>query len=136
MDLEARVREIEARLLALEAKLGGLSPREELFTVTVGGKRVELRALPPSEWVSAAGELPAFVLSLVKAEAGDKEALDFVVETAKRWISACAIPGQDYNLDRLTLPEAVAAVSSIAEANGITEGLRRFFRERGVDAAT
>ncbi len=59
-----------------------------------------------------------------------------MVETAKRWISACAIPGQDFNLDRLTLPEAVAAISSIAEANGITEGLRRFFRERGVDKAT
>lgn len=131
VDVEAltrRLKEAEDRIAALEARLASRGLSESLFTVSVGGKEVRLRALRPSEWIEVAGALPGFILALVRAEEGDTASLDEAMETAKRWIAASLRPGEEVDLETLTLPEAVAAITSIAEANGITEALKRFFR--------
>ena len=134
-DLRARVELLEAAARPLPGVSGA---REAEPVVTVGGRPVRLRALPPAEWVRAMRELPDFVAMLARArvegrsgDLSEEEAvrlMEQAVETARRWITASAAPGEEFDLDLLTVPEAEAAVATIARLNGVDEALAEFFR--------
>lgn len=135
--LEAENAELKGQVKALDAKhdqVPGVMPHRKDWHVLVGGQRVDLKAIPPAEWLRTLEELPqflfAFALQKTEGKALDGDTLAQIVDIAKRWISACAIDGESLQLDRLTLPEAEHAVAHIAELNGVTAHLRNWFRER------
>jgi len=155
--LAKRVASIEKALEKLVAKVADLAWKVERLNrlatpipgadgeegvepvVYVGGRPVRIRALSPAEWVKAAGEFPDLAVAMIKAAAEKKggegeasvEVLEKAVETAKRWITATAVPGQEFDLELLTVPEAEQAILTIARLNGLDAALAQFFRGRG-----
>jgi hypothetical protein len=148
---EVRLRRLEQENAALKEQVAGLENRHDQvpgvashrkdWYVLVGGERVDLKAIPPAEWLRTLEELPqflfAFALQKTEGKALDGETLEQITDLAKRWIAACAVEPDELQLDRLTLPEAEHAVAHIAELNGVTAHLRAWFRKRlaGVAAA-
>ena len=140
--LRARVELLES---AARPVPGARGASEAEPVVHVGGRPVRIRALPPAEWVRALRELPDFVMMLARARAesargqlSEEEAtrlLEQAVETARRWITASAVPGQEYDLDLLTVPEAEEAVATITRLNGVDDALAEFFRSLREGAA-
>lgn len=114
---------------------GVVEGRKDWF-VLVGGERVELKAIPPAEWIRTLEELPAFLFTFAierttkPAQAPNNEALEQITDLAKRWLTVTAIDQGALHLDRLTLPEAEHAVAHISELNGVTAALRTWFRQR------
>lgn len=114
---------------------GVVEGRKDWF-VLVGGQRVELKAIPPAEWIRTLEELPAFLFTFAverttnPAQAPNNEALEQITDLAKRWLSVTAVDPSAMNLDHLTLPEAEHAVAHISELNGVTAALRTWFRQR------
>lgn len=135
---DAEVAALKARLAELEAKhdaLPGLVEGRKDWYVLVDGERVELKALPPIEWINSHDELPSFLFAFATSRlAGgsglDADALTQLVELARRWIAASAVSLEGVHLDRLTVIEAEHAVAHIAALNGVTDSLRAWFRER------
>lgn len=138
--LEARNAELERRLAGLEERhdqVPGVTPGRRDWHVIVGGERVEVRAIPPAEWLATTQELPEFLFSLaVDKLTPETERMppevraEKVGELARRWIRVCAVDPDGLNLDRLTVMEAEHAVAQIAELNGVTAYLREWFRSR------
>lgn len=135
--LEAEKAELKDQVAALDAKhdqVPGVMSHRKDWHVLVGGERVDLKAIPPAEWLRTLEELPqflfAFALQKTAGKAPDGDTLAQIVEIARRWITACAVKPESLQLDRLTLPEAEHAVAHIAELNGVTAHLRAWFRER------
>lgn len=130
--LKERLAELENRADAIP----GVRPDDKQWSVIVGGELIELKAIPPHEWLHSLEELPAFLYVFLAEktakpnEAPSSERLDDLVALAKRWIQACAVG--EVNLDRLTLPEAEHAVAHIAMLNGVSDALRRWFLEQGM----
>lgn len=138
-DLEAQVLELQARLDGLESKhdqLPGVREERKDWFVLVAGERVELRALPPIEWVKSLEELPSFLFTFATekltkpGETLPGEVIEQIVNLAKRWIAASAVDPDSVRLDRLTVTEAEHAVAHIATLNGVTDSLRKWFRGR------
>lgn len=135
--LQAENAQLKERLAALERPsegIPGVSAGQKDWFVTVGGEKVEVRALDGAAFFEAFEGLPEFVFAYattktLKGQLG-KEDLELILERAKRWIKACAIEAEGVKLERLTLPEAEHAIAHIAELNGITDQLRKFFLER------
>lgn len=127
--LERRVEMLEARLVA---------PREapEPAHVIVGGKRVRLRPLPPTEWLKALQELPAFLFMYIVSEKAENklgeeelgEVLERFYNTAKRYLEVSLAEEDRPLLADLTIPEARAAMQEVIRLNGLDEELVRFFR--------
>lgn len=137
--LERENETLKATVAGLEAKhdaLPGVSEERKDWFLLVGGKRVELRALPPIEWVRSQEELPGFLFAFTTdrlSSGGGQlgaELLDKIADLARRWITASAVDLTGVNLDHLTLPEAEHAVAHIASLNGVTDSLRAWFRQR------
>lgn len=129
--IKARLEELEARHDALPGLVEG---RKDWF-VLVDGERVELKALPPIEWINSHDELPSFLFAfatnrLAGGSGLDADALTQLVELARRWIAASAVSLEGVHLDRLTVIEAEHAVAHIAALNGVTDSLRAWFRQR------
>ncbi len=136
--LELQNQALQARLDSMEAKhdaLPGLVEGRRDWFVLVDGERVELKALPPIEWLKANDELPSFLFTfatnrLAGGSGLDADALTRLVELARRWITASAVSLEGVHLDRLTVIEAEHAVAHIAALNGVTDSLRAWFRQR------
>lgn len=129
-ELKDQVKELDAR----HDQVPGVMSHRKDWHVLVGGERVDLKAIPPAEWLRTLEELPqflfAFALQRTAGKAPDGDTLAQIVEIARRWITACAVTPDELQLDRLTLPEAEHAVAHIAELNGVTAHLRAWFRQR------
>jgi hypothetical protein len=124
-----RVDAVDARVL----QVPGVTPGQRDWHVIVGGQKVSIKPLGAAEWLSAVGELPEFIYAFALERAKGERSLraadaERLMALARKWIGACA--AEEAELEHLTLPEAEHAVTHIAELNGITESLRRFFRER------
>lgn len=138
--LEAQNADLRRRLQGLEERhdqVPGVTPGRRDWHVIVGGERVEVRAIPPAEWLATTQELPEFLFSLaVDKLTPETERMppevraEKVGELARRWIRVCAVDPDGLNLDRLTVMEAEHAVAQIAELNGVTAYLREWFRSR------
>lgn len=151
-DLRRRVDELEAinagllndvrDLAAKHDAVPGVVEHRKDWYVLVGGERVELKAIPPAEWIQTLEELPAFLFSFAversskPTTAPSSKALEEVTTLARRWLTACAVDLEALKLDRLTLVEAEHAVAHIAELNGVTAALRTWFREQLARVAT
>lgn len=138
-ELEAQVGHLQARLDALEGKhdqLPGVREERKDWFVLVGGKRVELKALPPVAWVESLEELPSFLFVFATerlkkpGETLPTELIEQILDLAKRWVAASAVEPGALDLDRMNLPEAEHAVAHIASLNGVTDSLRKWFRGR------
>jgi len=138
--LEARNAEIERRLAGLEERhdqVPGVVPGRRDWSVVVGGEVVPIRALPPQEWLATTGELPEFLFSLAVGRDRPEsqpltaeERAQKIHDVARRWIAACAVDPEAVDLDHLTVLEAEHAVAHIAELNGVTAYLAKWFRSR------
>ena len=145
--VEERLAKLEAEKEALERRLAGLEERHDQvpgvtpgrrdWHVIVGGEKVEVKAISPAEWIATTQELPEFLFSLAVDKLTPEtermpaeERAQKVGELARRWIRACAVDPDSLNLDRLTVMEAEHAVAQIAELNGVTAYLAKWFRSR------
>lgn len=144
--LEERLHRLEAENTALKARvkalddgydrLPGVKEHRLDWYVHVGGERVEIKAIPPAEWIRTLESLPSFLFTYAmervaqqSEQLSDKVAED-VTDLAKRWLLACAAKPDELRLDRLTLLEAQHAVAHIAQLNGVTAYMRAWFRKR------
>lgn len=142
--LETEKADLQRQVAALDAKhdqVPGVTPGRKDWYVHVGGERVDLKAIPPAEWLRTLEELPTFLFSFAMEKTSPQGALSDktvtdIAETAKRWIAACAVDPEGLHLERLTLPEAQHAVAHIAELNGVTAYMRAWFRQRLAGVAT
>lgn len=135
--LRARLAELEARLAALEPSPG--AAQGEPGEVRVGGRPVRLRPLSPAQWVLALKELPGFLLAYAVQEARGKEPeeklLERLLDTARRWVVACAVDLEGVDVAMMTIPEAQDVVREVSRQNGLDAHLAEFFRQR-LGAAT
>jgi hypothetical protein len=133
--LEAENQELRERLLALEARalpIPGIAGAGEDALVTVGGREVKLRPLPPQEWAAALGKLPGFLLAYAiaqqKRESMRAEDLEELVTEVRGWVKATCTTEVD--VQDMSVPEVMHAAVVIARKNGLDESLSQFFRER------
>jgi hypothetical protein len=131
-ELEAELAELKARLAALEPLPGSMQgqPGE----VRVGGRTVRLRPLSPAQWVLALREIPTFLLAYAVQEARGKEPeeklLEQLLDTARRWVVACAVDLEGVDVAMMTIPEAQEVVREVSRQNGLDAHLAEFFRQR------
>lgn len=135
-DVVQAIERLERRVEMLEARL--TAPREapEPAHVVVGGKEVRLHPLPPTEWLKALQELPAFLFMYIVSEKAEAQAsgeqvgdiLERFYSTAKRYLEVSLAQEDRPLLNDLTVPEARAAMHEIIRMNGLDEELVRFFR--------
>lgn len=132
LQLEAELAELRARLARLEPVSGLPAPGE--WAVQVGGQSVALRALTPAQWAAALQDLPGFLFAYVAAQergqSADEELLNKLVETAQRWVLACAINPGEVQLERLTIPEALEAIRRISALNGVDSALGEMLQKK------
>lgn len=137
LELENQV--LQDRIDALRGKVEvapGVVEGQKDWFVTVGGEQVEVKAIPPVEWVRVLNELPGFLFAfaLEKVKAPEKplsdETVTEIMEVARRWLTACAKDPAGLHLERLTFPEAQHVVAHIADLNGVAAYLRLWFRRR------
>jgi hypothetical protein len=130
--LQAELAELRARLARLEP-IPGL-PASDDWSVRVGGQPVVLRALTPAQWAVALQDLPGFLFAYVSAQergqSADEELLNKLVETAQRWILACAINPGEVQIERLTIPEALEAIRRISALNGVDSALGEMLQKK------
>lgn len=140
--LERRLKELEGENDALQQRLDALEDKKEPVpgleggkatrVIQVGGEDVELRPLPPREWMVALEELPSFLLAYAKDKAQGKELgadeFEKIHARVKGWIAACAVG--EVSTERLTIPEALHALNIISTLNGLDASLASFFRSR------
>jgi hypothetical protein len=108
----------------------GATPSE--WTVQVGGLAIPIRALTTEQWALAMGELPQYLFTYITTKSNsklsDEKQLTEMVGMAQRWILACAT--QPVALERLTIPEAMQALTTISRVNGVDAALRELLRQR------
>lgn len=110
-----------------------ISEPDEKFAVDVGGESIELKALSGADFAVAFSEMREVLYLYAANEVNGKAKVDFddIMVKAKNWIQACAKDEvRQEQWDRFTYPEAQHALATIMEANGITENLATFFRDR------
>lgn len=144
--VEERIQELQLENVRMRLQIDALGDkfdavpgveegRKDWF-VYVGGEKVSIKAIPPVEWVRSLEELPSFLFAFTlerlekPGETLSDEKIAEIFVFARRWIEACAVDPESFDLDRLTLPEAQHAVAHIAVLNGVTDYLRAWFRRR------
>lgn len=139
MTQRERIEQLERELAELRAQLARLQPvpgqpaAGEEWSITVGGERVQLRALTPAQWAVALRDLPSFLFAYAanaQTGAADQEVLERLTATAQQWILACALDAGNIRMERLTIPEAVEALKTISRLNGVDAQLGEMLQKK------